>query len=98
VTSTAEMVLVAEANHPIELLLTVQEELPDVVIMSAVATDDPPPICTHLLTEFPDLLVISICPKTHRATTYRSAIETDTLPGTTLRDVISTIRSLSWHV
>jgi hypothetical protein len=53
-------VLEFERASGIDLLLAVQESKPHVVILSLLEDDREPGICSHLLGEFRDLMVIAI--------------------------------------
>lgn len=44
----------------VDLLLAVQELQPDVVILSLLEDDREPGICSHLLEEFDDLVIIAL--------------------------------------
>ena len=52
------MEIECEVLDPIDLLLAVKDTEADVVVMNLSESQRTPEICTHLLTEFPDLLVI----------------------------------------
>lgn len=86
--------VVDEVLHPIDLLLAVGESGADVVVLTVPASGGTPPICTHLLSEFPELTVIAICPEAGTAVTYRSPIEGEPI-GLTCSDVIAAIRTAS---
>ena len=70
----SEMEIECEVFDPIDLLLAVKDTEADVVVMNLSESHRTPEICTHLLTEFPDLLVIGISAQSDRAYAYRSAI------------------------
>ena len=65
------------------------------VIHSWPESHEMPGICTHLLGEYPDLLLIGIPPSADCAYVCRQTIATTTLPSGKLRDVIAHIRGLS---
>ena len=87
--------VVDEVDDPVDLLLGVDLSRVDVVIHSWPESHEMPGICTHLLGEYPDLLLIGIPPSADCAYACRQAIATTTLPSGKLRDVIAHIRGLS---
>ncbi len=84
-----------EVLDPVDLLMAVKDTEANVVIMTVPDAEAIPSICTHLLTEFPDLLVIAISSKANQAFTYRSRIDCKPLSGLMFEDVVTAIRSAS---
>lgn len=68
------METVGEAFDPINLLLTVDDTQADVVIMGHPNADRMPGICTHLLAEYPDLLILTLSTEDSRAFLYERKI------------------------
>jgi DNA-binding NarL/FixJ family response regulator len=77
--SQGNMKMVGEASDPIHLLLTVNDTQADVVIMGDTPSDRVPGICTHLLAEYPDLLVLTLSTQQQRAFLYQRKITRDEL-------------------
>lgn len=85
------MVLVGEAFDPISLLLTVKDTQADVVIMGHEQPVSIPGIGTHLLAEYPDLLVLALPPRGDRAFLYQRTISRDEIPYASPADLIKAI-------
>ena len=86
-----DLEVVAEADDPVDLLLTVDLTKVNVFIHSW-ESHEVPAICSHLLTEYPDLLVIGIPPNADLAYACRQAIAKTKFPTARLQDVLSEIR------
>lgn len=85
------MLVVGEAFDPIDLLLTVNETDADVVIMGHSQADSMPGICTHLLIEFPILLVLTVSTIDQRAFLYRRQITQEEVSYTIPEDLIARV-------
>ncbi len=85
------MQMVGEAFDPIDLLLTVNDTEADVVIMGHPQCDRVPGICTHLLAEYPDLLVFTLSTETYSAFLYQRKITQNEIPFATTENLINTI-------
>jgi chemotaxis response regulator CheB len=85
------MLVVGEAFDPIDLLLTVNETDADVVIMGHSQADSMPGICTHLLIEFPILLVLIVSTIDERAFLYRRQITQEEVSYTIPEDLIARV-------
>ena len=54
-----------------ELMMAVQELEPDVVVLPLLENDREPGICSHLLGEFADLVIVAVSPsRIHRLSKY----------------------------
>ena len=89
--SQGNMELVGEAFDPINLLLTVQDTQADVVIMGHEQAVSIPGVCTHLLAEYPDLLVFALPARGDRALLYQRKISRDEIPYTSPEDLTKAI-------
>lgn len=89
--SQEKMLVVGEAFDPIDLLLTVNETDADVVIMGHPQADSMPGICTHLLTEFPILLILIVSTIDQRAFLYRRKITQEEVSYTIPEDLIARV-------
>lgn len=85
------METVGEAFDPINLLLTVDDTESDVVIMGHPQADRLPGICTHLLTEYPDLLILTLSTKDSRAFLYQRKIAWEEVSFKTPEDLVARI-------
>jgi chemotaxis response regulator CheB len=85
------MVVVGEAFDPVDLLLTVNETDADVVIMGHPQADRMPGICSHLLTEYPILLILIISTIDQRAFFYERKITQEEVSYTIPEDLIARV-------
>lgn len=83
--------VVGEAADPVDLLLAVHATQADVVIHTWPESTTPG-ICSHLLAEYPGLLVIGIPPNENRAYACHQAISTTRLPTAGLEEMLAEIR------
>lgn len=90
--SEPDLEIVDDVLDPVDLLLAVKESGAQVVVMTVPISDETPPVCTHLLAEFPDLTVIGICPEAQTAVTYRNAIDIGLLGALSIQEVVAAIR------
>jgi len=85
------MVMVGEAFDPVDLLLTVNETDADVVIMGHPQADRMPGICSHLLAEYPILLILIISTIDQRAFLYERKITQEEVSYTIPEDLIARV-------
>lgn len=86
-----DMDVVGEALDPLEVLYSVRKTEADIVVTTLPRSGEPG-ISSHLLAEFPELLVLALAPAGDRATLYRQVVVTEKL-GSTADDVLlSTLR------
>ena len=85
------MVVVGEAFDPIDLLVTVNETEADVVFMGHPQADRMPGICSHLLTEYPTLLILIISTIDQRAFLYERKITQEEVSYTIPEDLIARV-------
>jgi DNA-binding NarL/FixJ family response regulator len=77
---------------PIELLAAVGRVEADVVIITLPETGDPG-LLSHLLTEYPDLLVIALSPADESAFVYRQVITKESLEPLSEEGLLHAIRN-----
>ena len=77
-----------EVADPIDLLVEVKETQADVVVQTWQGSEEMPGICSLLLTEFPDLLVIGVPRHGDHAFACRQTIASRRFPATELQDVL----------
>lgn len=85
------MLVVGEASDPIDLLLTVNGTDADVVIMGHPQADRMPGIGTHLLAEFPTLLILIVSTIDQRAFLYERKITQEEVSYTIPEDLIARV-------
>ena len=87
----SNMETVGEAFDPINLLLTVDDTDADVVVMGHPDADRMPGICTHLLAEYPDLLILTLSTQDSRAFLYERNITQKEIAFQSPEDLIAKI-------
>jgi len=60
VTENNQLQIVAEAKEPIDILLHAKSAKVDIVILSQTPDGGEPGICSHLLLEYPNLIVVLV--------------------------------------
>lgn len=85
------MLVVGEAFDPIDLLLTVNETGAEVVIMGHPQADRMPGICTHLLAEFPTLLILIVSTIDQSAFLYERKVTQEEVSYTIPEDLIARV-------
>lgn len=76
---------------PVELLPAVDRYEADVVVISLDESGDPG-ICSHLLAEYPSLLIIALSPSQERAILYRQVITREELHPLSAASLLTVIR------
>jgi DNA-binding NarL/FixJ family response regulator len=84
--------VVGTVLDPVELLLAVNEVQADVVVLTLPESGEMPGICTHLLTEYPHLLIAALSSNRQSACLYRQEIVSEPLPNTSDEDILMAIR------
>jgi DNA-binding NarL/FixJ family response regulator len=67
-----DMTIVGEVVDPISLLYTIREKSIDVVIMTPIKVNGEPKICSHLLANFPSLIIVALADNNETAYLYRT--------------------------
>lgn len=80
------------APDPIEMLAAVDRVEPDVVFVTLSGSGEDPGICSHLLAEYPQLLVIALSPVEQRAVVYRQVITREELRPLAEESLLRVIR------
>jgi hypothetical protein len=84
--------LVGEVADPIDLLLQVKQTAADGVVQEWLESEETPGIVSHLLAEYPDLLLIGIPPCGDHAFLCQQTITKRRFRTAELHDVLSEIR------
>ncbi|HEY7495297.1 MAG TPA: hypothetical protein VIH59_29850 [Candidatus Tectomicrobia bacterium] len=77
---------------PIELLVAVGDTQADVVIMTLPESGEMPGICSHLLHEYPQLLILALSSTRTRACIYRQAITVEPLADISDEGILTAVR------
>ena len=84
--------LVGEVADPIDLLVEVKRWQADLVVQEWPASEETPGICSHLLIEYPDLLLVGIPRDSEHVFLCRQAVSKKKFPSTKLQEVLAKIR------
>lgn len=87
-----DMEMVGEVFEPIELLWAVGETNADVVVMALPDTNEDPGICSHLLAEYPQLLIIAVSRERDRAFLYQRRPTKELLLRPSNEEILTAIR------
>jgi DNA-binding NarL/FixJ family response regulator len=82
--------LLGTVVDPVELMVTVAETEPDVVVLES-QTGQIPGVCTHLISEYPGLLIVILQPRSDRALLFRRALSREEISAAN-EDVLAAIR------
>lgn len=84
--------VVGEITDPVEILIMTGEREAEVVVMDSLNGETDPGICSHLLSEFPDLLILALSPGLEQAIIYRQSISKELLLNLSEKEILSAIR------
>lgn len=86
--------IVAEARTPIEILTLMARNEADVVILDLPDTNLDPGICSHLLAEFPELLIVALSSNHEEAILYRQNLSKTRITDVSDSKVIALIEQI----
>lgn len=87
-----DILIVGDVVQPLEILVTVAESKAQVVVLELPDGAQDPGICSHLLGEFPDLLILALSTNREKAILYRQKIVKKQLNRPSDRQILSAIR------
>jgi hypothetical protein len=87
----ARLTVIDGGSRNVEILVGARQHRADVVVATFEATSAVPPLVTHLLGEFPEMLIVAIALREGRVRTYRSPNEVRIVPDCTVPAIIRTI-------
>ena len=87
-----DMEIVGEADNTIDILLKVGTTHADVVAIDLPPTGEDPGLCSHLLSEYPQVKIIAISEEGDTAVTYESGVVRKYLPDMSLENLTDLIR------
>ena len=76
----------------IELLIAVEDTQADVVVVTLPDSGEMPGICSHLLHEYPQLLILALSSARTKACIYRQAIMVEPLADISDEGILSAVR------
>jgi DNA-binding NarL/FixJ family response regulator len=77
---------------PVELLVAVEDTHADVVVLTLPDSGEMPGICSHLLHEYPQLLILALSSDRTRAYVYRQAITVEPLVDMSDESILTAVR------
>ena len=88
----SDIEVVGTVLDPIELLMAVEDTQADVVVMTLPDSREVPGICSHLLYEYPRLLILALSSTRTRACVYRQVITVEQLSYTSDEEILVAVR------
>jgi len=88
----SDVEVVGQIQDPIELIMAVEDTQADMVIVTLPESGEMPGICSHLLYEYPQLLILALSSDRTKACVYRQIIRTEQLPDTSDEGLLRAIR------
>lgn len=88
-----DMEVVGELADLVHLLLGVAESEADVVILTSVSEEMDPGVCSHLLGEYPHLVILALNPERRVAIRYRRVATREVVPEVSEESIVSLIRN-----
>jgi len=90
----SDIEVVGTVLDPIELLVAVADTQADVVVVTLPDTGEMPGICSHLLHEYPQLLIPALSSDRTRACVYRQAITAEPLADISDEGILAALRRM----
>src|SRR5690348_473973 len=84
-----DMALVGQVEGPVDLLLAVRRGV-DVVMLGAAQVEPPPGVCSHLLSEHPDLRIVVLAASGDTAAIYWLGLRRQRLAEVSSTDLVRT--------
>jgi hypothetical protein len=88
----SDIEVVGTVLDPVELLVAVGDRQADVVVVTLPDSGDMPGICSHLLHEYPQLLILALSATRTRGCTYRQAIIVEPLADLSDDGILTVVR------
>ena len=88
----SDIEVVGTVLDPIELLVAVEDTQADVVVVTLPDSGEMPGICSHLLQEYPQLLILALSSARTRACVYRQAITAEPLADVSDEGILTALR------
>ena len=84
--------VIGEAFDPVETLLKVKAVRPEIVVLDLPPSGKDPGLCSHLLSEYPDLKVVAISAQANQAVIFEHGIFRRELRNLTPPDIPNALR------
>lgn len=88
----SDIEVVGTVLDPVELLVAVGDTQADVAVVTLPDSGEMPGICSHLLHEYPQLLILALSSARTRACVYRQAITVEPLADISDEGILTTVR------
>jgi len=88
----SDIEVVGTVLDPVELLVAVGDTQADVVVVTLPDSGEMPGICSHLLHEYPQLLILALSSARTRACIYRQAITVEPLADISDEGILTAVR------
>ena len=88
----SDIEVVGTVLDPIELLVAVEDTQADVVVVTLPDSGEIPGICSHLLHEYPQLLILALSLACTGACVYRQTITVEQLSDTSDEGILTAVR------
>jgi DNA-binding NarL/FixJ family response regulator len=88
----SDIEVVGTVVDPVELLVAVGDTQADVVVVTLPDSGEMPGICSHLLHEYPQLLILALSSARTRACVYRQAITVEPLADISDEGILTAVR------
>jgi DNA-binding NarL/FixJ family response regulator len=88
----SDIEVVGTILDPIELLVAVEDTQADVVVVTLPDSGDMPGICSHLLYEYPQLLILALSSARTKACVYRQTIAVELLADISDEGLLTALR------
>jgi len=88
----SDIEVVGTVLDPVELLVAVGDTQADMVVVTLPDSGDTPGICSHLLHEYPQLLILALSAARTRACVYRQAITVEPLADLSDVGILAAVR------
>ena len=88
----SDIEVVGTILDPVELLVAVGDTQAEVVVVTLPDSGEMPGICSHLLHEYPQLLILALSSARTRACIYRQAITVEPLADISDEGVLTAVR------
>lgn len=93
----SDVEVVRADSDPIQLLIMVEDTQADVVVMTLPDSGTMPGICSHLLHEYPQLVILALTANRTRGHVYRQIIAAEQLADTSDEGIVMAIRQAKAH-
>ena len=88
-----DMEVAGEVSGPVDLLLTARRTGADVIVLPLPDSAEMPGVCSHLLAEHPDLLILALSVHGRSGFLYRRTVTVDPVAAPPVENILAAIRT-----